>query len=183
MSDVTQIQMQAQEFLALPESNLPAELIDGEVIMSPAPRDTHQKIVGLLYQQLLKLVEGGELRFSPNDVVLDEQNVVQPDLFWVSGSESACQLNEQDYWEGAPDLVVEVVSPGSARLDKIDKLRLYEKHDVREYWIVEPHEQYIEVYQAGESGFSLQGTYGPDEASASAVLNGKTVELKSVFHR
>jgi Uma2 family endonuclease len=183
MADVTQTRMKAQEFLALPESNLPTELIDSEVIMSPAPRDTHQKIIGLLYQQLLKLAEGGELRFSPNDVVLDDQNVVQPDLFWVSGQESACQLNEQDYWEGAPDLVVEVVSPGTARYDKVDKLRLYEKRGVREYWVVEPHEQYVEVYQAGKTGFNLQGTYGPDESFTSTILGGKVVDLKPVFNR
>lgn len=181
MAELTQTRMRIEDFLALPESNLPTELIDGQVIKSPSPKDLHQKLSLRLVQILLQQLSGGELRYSPTDVYLDELNVVQPDIFWVSGPESRCQLGEDDYWHGAPDLVVEILSQGTARYDKVDKFRLYEQHGTREYWIVEPKAQYVEVWQLLEGKFQHQGVFGPDESFVSAVLGEKKIELKIVF--
>jgi Uma2 family endonuclease len=77
-----------------------------------------------------------------------------------------------------PDLVIEVLSPGTAR---VDKLRLYGQHGAREYWIVDPGAAYVEVYVAAEGGLAWQGVYGPQERFRSAVLAGGEVDLARVF--
>jgi Uma2 family endonuclease len=86
---VVQTRMTASEFLALPESNLPAELLNSEIIMSPAPELSHQDIVGRLYMLIKTLAPGGKVYFAPVDVYLDESNVVQPDVLWIADG-SAC---------------------------------------------------------------------------------------------
>jgi Uma2 family endonuclease len=181
MADVTQTRITAAEFAQLPESNLPTELIGGELSQMPAPKDLHQKISGRIYQLLLHLTATGEIRYSPADVYLDDLNVVQPDLFWVSGPESRCQLGEDGYWHGAPDLVIEIVSASTGRHDRREKFQLYEQHGAREYWLVDPDGQYAEVWRQAEGRFQYLGLFGPDESFESAVLGGKTVDLKAVF--
>jgi Uma2 family endonuclease len=126
---------------------------------------------------------GGEAILSPIDVYLDDENVFQPDLFWVSGAESGCQLGEDDYWHGAPDLVVEVISPSTARRDRGDKYDLYQRHDVREYWIVDPTARFVEVFVYQGEGFTRQGLYGPEETFASSVLAGREIDLKQIFSK
>ena len=181
MAQAVKTRMTAAEFLELPETTIPTELVDGEVIVTPAPKDPHQKTLMHLIRILLPLVPGGELRVSPCDVHLDEYNVVQPDIFWVSDPESSCKLGEDGYWHGAPDLVIEILSPGTILHDRRDKFQLYEKHGAREYWIVDPDGQYVEVWILSEETFTREGIYGPDESFTSAVLGDRSVELKSVF--
>jgi Uma2 family endonuclease len=171
--------MRAPEFLALPESSLPTELIGGEVMMSPAPELKHQEVVLQLGVFLKQAAPNGVTYVSPTDVYLDEDNVVQPDVLWLApGSE--CVPVEGKYLRGAPDLVIEVLSPGTTRMDKVDKFRLYEKHGAREYWIVEPAESYVEVWSLAEGRFAHRGVYGADESFVSAVL-GVSVDLKQVM--
>lgn len=181
MADVTKTRMHAEEFLALPESNLPIELIDGEVIMSPSPKDIHQKVVGLLHQLLVKLTSGGEIRLSPMDVHLDDLNILQPDIFWVSGPDSLCQLGEDGYWHGAPDLVVEVLSEATTLRDRREKFNLYEKHGSREYWIVDTTGRYVEVWQRIGEQLQRVGVYAADESFESPLLGGKVVDLKAIL--
>jgi Uma2 family endonuclease len=142
------------------------------------PKDVHQKLLGLIYKLLLNLIPGGELRFAPVDVYLDDLNVVQPDIFWVSGPESRCKLGDDDYWHGAPDLVIEVLSPSTALRDKREKFQLYEKHGTREYWIADPVARFIEVW---ELPGKHKGIFGAEESFESTVLSGKKVDLKELF--
>jgi Uma2 family endonuclease len=176
---VTKTRMKAAEYRRLPETTQPTELIEGEIIVSPAPTDRHQAVVIGFVQALLRQPATGTLRFAPLDVYLDDETIVQPDVFWVSGPDSRCRLHGDGYWYGAPDLVIEVLSPGTARRDKSDKFRLYEQH---EYWLADPDARYVEVWRrAGDaSRFEQQGVYGPDEAFESALL-GQTVTLAQVF--
>lgn len=177
----------AAEYATLPETNQPTELIDGEVIVSPDPRDDHQKIVGRLYIQLMAIatthLPDAAVRLAPLDVYLDAINAVQPDLFVVAGDNSRCVLREDGYWYGAPDLVIEVVSTaaGAMQRDKITKFRLYEKHGVREYWIVDPVNTYVEVFQLADGKYQLAGVHAANEKFTSAVLNNQTIDLSAVF--
>jgi Uma2 family endonuclease len=91
-----------------------AELINGEIITEMPPKDVHQKLVGLLYLLLVKLIPGGEVRLAPSAVHLDEKNVPEPDLFWVSGPESRGRLGDEGWWHGAPDMVIEDFTPSTA---------------------------------------------------------------------
>ncbi len=170
--------MTASEFLTLPVSNLPHELIHGEEIMSPSPTRNHQRVSGRLFKLLSSLVPNGEVYYAPVDVVLDVQNVIQPDLLWVA-EKSACVWVEGKYLSGAPDLAVEIFSPGTARRDKKDKFRLYEKAGVREYWMVDPDETWLEIWQLKDAHFVFVDVYGPEGVCASPLLGA--VDIKAVF--
>lgn len=171
--------MTIAEYQMLPETNLPTQLIDGEVIMAPSPEDPHQEVLQATFSLVKPLLKGGYVRFAPMDVYLDEINAVQPDLFWVSAENDHCKLVE-GYWYGAPDFVIEVLSPSTARLDRGKKFKLYEKYGVREYWMVDPAAQFIEVWQLVDQKFVQLGVFGPDEHFQSAVL-GQVIELKTIF--
>jgi Uma2 family endonuclease len=175
----TKTRLTAREFFELPETNTPEELLDGEVIMSPAPVPKHQLCVANVYDLLKGLVPDGRVFFAPVGVFLDEGNVPEPDLVWVSEG-GKCRIGDR-YLEGAPDLIVEVLSPGTALRDKTTKFRLYEQHGVNEYWLADPDAQYLEVWRLDGKKFIQQGVFGPGDTFESAVLGGKTVELRAVF--
>jgi Uma2 family endonuclease len=181
MAQITQARVTADEYFKLPETNQRVELLDGEIVTQMPPKHSHQRLVGLLYQLLLSLIQGGEVVLSPSSIRLDDENVPEPDLFWVSGSESRCKLSPDDFWHGAPDLIVEVLSPSTARYDKDYKFKLYEKHGVREYWIVDPVNQYLEVFSLENDEFKRLGVFQADHSFESPVLNNQKVELQTLF--
>ena len=143
---------QVRDYMQWPDE-LRCELINGEIFdMTPAPSLDHQRAVGSLYVVLRdaiahrtrsqKTIEC-EVFMAPVDVVLSEDTVVQPDLVVVCDPE---KLASGKSVYGAPDMVVEVLSPGTALKDKREKLRLYAYSGVREYLIIDIHEQYAEHY-------------------------------------
>jgi Uma2 family endonuclease len=156
---VLNTRMTAKAFFELPESNLPTELIDGELIVSPAPIPEHQNVSVELIILLRGLIPNGKLYHAPIDVYFDEANSVQPDIVWVAEG-SQCFIGDKRL-EGAPDLVIEILSPLTARRDKNKKFLLYEKHGVREYWLVDPLAQYIEVWRLEDGKFVPKGVFGP----------------------
>lgn len=172
--------MSSAEFLALPESNLPMELLNGEIFMSPAPTIGHQRSVRQIFKVVDELSTDGEVFFAPADVYFDEDNTVQPDVFWISAHNTHCSLVEEHYCQGAPDLIVEVLSPGTGRQDKNAKFNLYQKYGVREYWIADPVHKVLEVWQLQDGRYTRQGAYGPEDTFESAVL-GKSVDVSKIF--
>ncbi|MBN8618967.1 MAG: Uma2 family endonuclease [Anaerolineae bacterium] len=175
----TRTRMTSAEFLTLPESNEPRELIEGEVILSPAPIPQHQRCSRRLLITLDSLIPHGEVFDAPIDLLLDGENVLQPDLVWVAEG-GRCIITDK-LLRGAPELVVEILSPGSTRLDRDTKFTVYERHGVREYWIVDPIEAYLEVYVQQDGRFVRQGTYGAEDTVVSSALGGAAVDLKRVF--
>lgn len=182
--------MTAAEYaqLDLPETSYITELIDGEIFVVSSPKFAHQSASAHAFSFVNDLKRSGQITgevcFATLDVYMDEYNVVQPDVFWVSADNTRCALGEDGYWHGAPDLIVEVLSPSTARRDRIEKFSLYEKHGVREYWIVESSLPSVEVWVLTDGLFQLQGTYSPvDDLNlfTSPVLGGITVDLKAVF--
>lgn len=126
------------------------ELIHGRFYVSPSPSPLHQVVVGQLWEVFRESARavGGLTLFAPVDVVLADHSVVQPDVLYLSAARRGI-VGERI--EGAPDLLVEVLSPGTARRDRDEKLALYAESGVREYWIVDPRERQIEflVNEAG----------------------------------
>ena len=175
------IHMQADAFLALPETTAPTELLEGEVVVSPAPKVSHQIALSNLVSLIKSLIPDGIVLFAPTDVYFDESNVVQPDLFWISESNSDCQLIEDSYWRGAPDLIIEVLSPGSARRDKHDKFNLYQQHGVAEYWIADPAYQVIEVWQLTDGEYKRIGVFGSTDTFTSLILGEQAIQLTDIF--
>jgi len=126
----------AADYWDLPEGE-PVELIQGRLIVSPSPNFLHQTISALLTEILMRAARerGGRACASPIDVVLSDHTILQPDLIYVSKSRRGIVKRRI---EGAPDLVIEILSQPNSRRDRIDKLNLYAEFGVAEYWIVDP---------------------------------------------
>jgi len=135
-----------RDYLALPEASQPAELLDGVVCMSPSPDSGHQFVAGDLYFYLRSAVPSGRWLLAPMDVVLDEGQVLQPDLLWIAPER---QTIIGPRIMGAPDLVVEILSPSTLKRDRGPKFSLYERYGVRELWLVNPAPPSIEVWVRG----------------------------------
>jgi Uma2 family endonuclease len=132
----------AGDYLALPDEPR-CELLLGRFYVSPSPSPLHQILVALLWQRLDAAAReaGGLVFLAPLDVALADHSIVQPDVIYVSAERrSIVQVQIQ----GTPDLLVEVLSRGTARRDRGEKLALYAQSGVREYWIVDPQERQIE---------------------------------------
>lgn len=171
----------AEEFSKLPETNQYVELINGEIITEMPPIDEHQAVIVNLLVLLSRLIPDGLLRIAPLSVYLDEHNAPEPDLFWVSASNIRCKLGKDHQWHGAPDFIVEVLSPSTSLRDRRDKFLLYQKHGVREYWLVEPLAHTVEVWTMDKGQFVRQGLYGRAESFASAVIGGQIIDLETLF--
>ena len=121
----------------------------------------------------------GRVYHAPFDVVLSDTDVVQPDLLFIS--------NERDHIitpeniQGAPDLVVEVLSPSTATRDRTFKRTLYARHGVKEYWMVDTSAKDITVLLLGDRGFEVMDVYGESEALTSPTLRGFRFNLDDIF--
>jgi Uma2 family endonuclease len=113
------------------------------------------------------------------DVHLADDTVVQPDVLYVS-PDHADRIGEQEI-EGAPDLVMEVVSPSTSHRDVFDKKRLYETHGVREYWIVDPDSETVEVHALSDESYTLHQRCVEEGTAASDLLDEFTVDLATLF--
>jgi Uma2 family endonuclease len=169
--------MTAAEYAQLPETNQPMELYDGELMIMPTSTPQHQMLIGSLFLLLSRIVRQGILFLSPLDVHLDELHVVQPDILWIA-PDSKCTVGEK-YLSGAPDLVIEVLSPGTERRDRREKYALYEQHGVREYWMVNSAAAYIEVYLLKDGRFERAGIFTEGETIPSTLLG--EVALAGIF--
>jgi Uma2 family endonuclease len=157
------------------------EIIDGKAWdMTPAPSTKHQRLVIRLAAFLEAALAGTPcVAFTaPTDVVLSRHDVVQPDVLVVCDEQKITHDNIQ----GAPDLVVEVLSPGTARKDRREKYALYEKFRVKEYILIDPDGQYVERFRLDQDGsFSKGEILSPQEALQSRSIEGVVIPLWEVF--
>lgn len=171
--------MTADDYFARPESMLPEQLLDGELIVSPAPAFAHQIASRNLLNLLQERIPGGGVFYSPADIWLDERNVVQPDLFWLADP-SRCQL-VKGRLSGPPELIVEILSPKTARYDRSRKFELYERHGVPEYWIVDLDVRAVEVWSLQNGVYERLGNFLSGASFESPVLGGQRVETAPIF--
>ena len=170
------------DYAALPEG-APYQLIEGKLVMSPAPTSNHQRILIRLTRVLATFVESrslGEVLIAPLDVYLSEKNALQPDLIYIA--EERNHIVEK-HIEGAPDLVMEILSPSNASYDLYLKKDIYEEAGVREYWIVDPMQESVAVYFLEADKFKLQGQYTDQDSAASVILEGFAMPLDELFVR
>lgn len=150
--------------------------------MSPAPTPLHQRIIRKLLVKLDNFVEKshcGEVFDAPIDVVFNEENIVQPDIVFIA-RENISNITEKNI-QGAPGLIIEILTPGTAYNDLVNKKDLYAKFDVKEYWIVDPQKQWIEMYTLTEKEYTLHQRAVKSGKVSSVVLNGFQVLLKDTF--
>ena len=158
------------------------ELLDGELIMSPAPNRLHQSASFKLSVDLgilLKRVEIGHIFVAPFDVVLSDTDVVQPDIMFVSNARA--HIITDANIRGAPDLVVEILSPGTAERDRTFKRDLYARHGVKEYWMVDTELRRIYQLTHDADEFRLAGVFDMGDTLASPTLNGYALNVSDVF--
>ena len=162
------------------------QLLDGELIVAPSPTSKHQSISGQLYLTMTQFVterQLGRLWYAPLDVILTDHDVVQPDLLFVSTARASI-VTEANV-RGAPDLVVEILSPATAQYDREYKRTLYSRHGVREYWLVDPEEDTVEVWAESDSesgtGLALAATYQRGDTLESPLLEALNIPLEAIF--
>ena len=158
------------------------ELIEGELFVVPSPNFSHQSILRNLGFTLWNFVKENSLGlvfYAPFDVVLTEHDVVQPDIIFVS-TERKNIITDKNI-QGAPDLVVEILSSGTRERDILVKKGLYAKHGVKEYWIVDPGAKTIDVMVLKGDKFATHGIFFPEDTLESPLLSGFTPSLEEVF--
>lgn len=182
----TKIKFTYEDYKSLPESETKRyELLEGELVMVPSPTYRHQLILGKLEFLLRKFIQESDLGIvldAPFDVVFEEageRRITQPDIFFISKERT--EIIAEEEIQGAPDLVVEIISPRTEERDRGYKKTLYARHGVKEYWIVDPEKRKVEVFTLGEKGFELVQTYKSAESLTSPLLPGLKVNLKEVF--
>ena len=158
------------------------ELLDGELIEMPSPKEIHQRLVLLIGSLFHAFVSGGNLGkayIAPFDVVFTDTDVAQPDVIFVSNERA--HIITEDNIRGAPDLVIEILSPSTASRDRTFKRTLYERHGVREYWMVDPDARNITVLILTEDRYKLAGIYGEGQTLTSPTLLGFSLNLDDIF--
>ena len=167
----------------MPETNQPHELWDGELVMSPTPSFFHQEIVFRFQRALHDWVAArrlGKVVGAPIDMVLSPHRAVQPDVVFIATARLAIV---ERVIMGPADLVAEVVSLGGRNRDRIEKRDLYEQHGVREYWIIDPESQTVDVLALVNQRYELAGRSRLGETAASRLLPGFELPLDALFPR
>lgn len=167
----------AADYLKLPEGE-PVELLRGRLVVSPAPDPLHQTISGVLTVLLFGIAarSGGRALAAPADVVLDDHTILQPDLLYI-------RRERRDIVQrrviGAPDLLIEILSPSNSRRDRVDKLNLYAEYGVAEYWIVDPLERQFDFLVNRGGKFEVQPQQ--DDRYASPVIEEIAIDLATFW--
>ena len=179
----SKIKFTYRDYKNLPESETKRyELLVGELLMVPSPTTYHQRISWNLEHLLGDFTcrhNLGIIYHAPLDVVFSQEDVAQPDIFFISRERS--EIIAEEHIRGAPDLTIEILSPATAERDRTYKRTLYARHGVKEYWIVDPNKQAIEVMTLGEAGFETASVYRKEETLISPLLKGFRLNLEKVF--
>ncbi len=176
------IKLTYDDYVNLPDDGKRYEILDGELAVTPSPLIRHQRISANLHIALEHYVrenDRGTLLYAPVDVILDRSTVAVPDLVFVSKKRSA--IVTERAIEGAPDLIVEILSPSTSRRDRGVKMKLYQRFGVAHYWIVDPVRCRLETRELGARGYRLVATYEGDAEATSSLLPGLTIELSAVW--
>jgi Uma2 family endonuclease len=169
------------DLLAMPDDGKRREIIEGELFVAPSPLTNHQRILFNLTVAFAKFLEVhpvGEVLIAPLDVILSDHDVLEPDLLLVLKEHEAII---KDWVRGAPDLVVEILSPTTEARDRGPKMKAYARFGVREYWIVDPVAQVIEVYRLAVEGFELARTCAKGDTVETPLLPGFLLPVESIF--
>ncbi len=175
------IRFTVREYMTTPPDKR-YQLLDGEMLLAPSPTQRHQAIAAQLFVALRQFVNDnslGRVWFAPLDVVLSEYDVAQPDILFVSDARSGIITDANI--QGAPDLVVEILSPATADYDRGYKRLLYGRHGVREYWLVDPDAGGVDVITMGAEGPELYSSFQSGGTLTSPLLEGFSMALDLIF--
>ncbi len=178
------IKFSVEDYKNLAESETERyELLGGELFMTPSPTWRHQAILLRLANRLQTFAEDhglGQVAVAPLDVVFSEHNVAQPDILFISAGRVDI-VDENGDVRGAPDLVVEILSPSTLERDRTTKRTLYARYGVQEYWLVDPNDETIDVLSLTESGYARVDRFGRSDTLTSPLLPELAAALADVF--
>lgn len=182
MADAARRLWTYETYRELPEDGKRRQIIEGELFVTPAPGSYHQTLSKRLQYELYRHVElegRGQFFNAPIDVIFDDRSVLQPDLVVILEGGKARVTAEGIH--GPPDLLVEILSPSTARTDRQAKRTLYAGHGVREYWIVDPDATRIEVASNPDEAFAKPVIFDAPETLRSRVLPDLCIALRPLF--
>lgn len=170
-------------YAEMPEDGMRYEILDGSLeLLSPGPSPSHQAVSGELMYMMKQTCRSDYVLFdAPLDVILDQKNVLQPDILMVH--RSRLSIVTKRGVEGPPDLVVEILSPGSRGRDKIVKMDIYARHGVPEYWIIDTASRTLEQYRQANDGahYVLHNLFEEDDKVTSDKLPCVSLQLSHIF--
>jgi Uma2 family endonuclease len=173
-----------EDYLQLPDNGKRYEIIDGELYMSPAPTTGHQRIVGRFHLAIGNFLEEnpiGEVFFAPTDVILSEIDILQPDVVFIS-KEKFERLARENI-QGAPDLMIEVLSPGTENRDRTIKLKAYSKFGVQEYWMASEKKETGEVWRRKGKKLVFHALLDRTQILTTSLLPGLEIPLERIFRK
>ncbi|HEV8324683.1 MAG TPA: Uma2 family endonuclease [Myxococcota bacterium] len=182
VGDLVNVHLTYDDYAALPDDGRRYQLFEGDLDVTPAPSPAHQRISRNLQLELMLHVRDqrlGAVYNAPIDVIVADDTIVQPDLVFLRREQLG--LVSARGIEGAPDLIIEILSPKTARVDRTTKMRLYARAGVREYWIVDPDAAAVEVYALAERTFELAATAARGGQVRSPLLPELVLPVDAIF--
>lgn len=172
------------DYCLLPNDGKRYEIIEGELFVTPSPNFLHQIVVTRLTRYLSAFVEDNKLGLvfvAPFDVVFSQFDVVEPDILYVSKARASI-LTKKNV-QGSPDLVIEVLSESTAKIDRTTKLKLYARFGVQEYWIIDPDGPSAEIYRRQDGGLELACRLKAQDSLTSPLFPGFSLALQKVVEQ
>ena len=169
-----------QDYLQTPD-DVRYELIDGELVPMPSPRAIHQRLLKKLIWWFKQVEDAGlgQVYAAPFDVFFSNTAILQPDILFISAARA--HIITETGVQGAPDLVIEIISPSDPNRDKIRKRAIYARHRVGEYWLVDPYVRNITVLMLDGDGYETDGIYGIGDTLTSPTLRGFALDVSDLF--
>ena len=176
------------DFVLFPDDGKRHEIIDGEHVVTPSPNVRHQVLVGRLFYDLEHYFRAhpqtGQVFAAPLDVLLSPYDIVEPDLLVVTGDQTGI-LTEKNV-QGPPALVIEVLSKSTRKRDAQTKRRLFERTGVREYWLVDPELDAVQVFRPtleGRLARAVELTAEDGDVLTTPLLPGCQIDLRELFRK
>ncbi|MFO8059601.1 MAG: Uma2 family endonuclease [Bacillota bacterium] len=161
------------------------EILEGHLVREPAPSLQHQRVSRRLGRKLMDFFASfdpeGEFFFAPVDVTLTPDNVVQPDLLFVSGARR--EIMREECIDGPCDLVVEIMSPSNRRKDRLQKMTIYRRAGIPHYWLADPEDSTLEAYTLRDGDYALVVAAGPGDSFTHPEFPGLSLDLDEIFSR
>lgn len=176
------IVMTYEDYCALPDDSRRYEILEGKLAMTPSPSRLHQQVSRNLLVILHSHVREtalGEVFSAPFDVILEETSVVVPDFLFVSRDRLGIVTDRGV--EGAPDLIVEILSRGTARRDRVEKAQLYARHGVNHYWLISPEARTLEAFELAGTVYRLTAQLAGDATFAPSLFPGLAISLLTLW--
>ena len=173
-----------EDYLEFPDDGKRHEIIEGDHYMTPAPKTKHQSLSINLATEMASFAKRhklGRVLTAPCDVIFSDENVVQPDLLFVSAARAA--IVTEDNVQGAPDIIIEILSESTRRKDEVTKRKLYERFGVSEYWIVDLELEIVKIFKLAQQKYDRAKELSKEanDLLTTGFLPGFRVALNSIF--